>query len=102
MPIVSGVNSSIAIERSGRVRRAYGQLLEDVLHQDAALANCVEVTVFTVGIDHAVPVHRSGIHAPFKTVGMVGDAADRPVRIAGATLRVGVLEAPLEVQAGTE
>src|SRR6476646_4411987 len=83
MPIILGVNSSRAVQGSGSIGRANGELLEDVLKHHASLANGVEVSIFAVGVDGAVGVHHRGVHAPLKAVGMVGNAGDAPIGIAG-------------------
>src|SRR5580765_4017551 len=100
MPIVLGVNPSIAVNGSGSISRANGELLEDVLNQDAALPDSVEVAVFAIGINHAVRIHHCSVHAPFKAVRIGSLAADGPIRIASAALGVGVLEGPLGVEVG--
>src|SRR5262245_49186914 len=94
MPIVLGIDPSIAVDRSRSIGCANGKLLEDVLNQNTALADGVEVAVFAVGVDRTVGIHHSGVHAPLKAVGMVGNTGDCPIRIACAALGVGVLKAP--------
>ena len=71
-----------------------------MLNEGASLADGVEIAVFTVGINHAICVHHRCVHAPFKTVGMVGNAGYAAVRIARAAQGVGVLEIPLNVEIG--
>src|SRR5258708_113517 len=102
MPVVLGVNPSRAVQGRGSIGRAKGELLEDLLNQDTSLANRVKISIFAVGVDRSVRVHHGGIHAPFKSVGMVGNAGDGPIGIASAALRILVLEAPLDVEVGIE
>ena len=71
--------------------QANGKLLEDMLNEGASLSNGVEIAVFTVGINHTICVHHGRVHAPLKAIGMVGNASNGSVRIARATLGVGVL-----------
>src|SRR5260370_585896 len=100
--VVLRVDPPFGIHRGRRIGGADGELLEDALQEDAALPNGIEVAVFAVGIDHAISVHDSGVHAPLEAVGMVRLATQRAVRVPGAALRVGVLETPLDVQIGIE
>jgi hypothetical protein len=73
-----------------------------MLNEGASLANGVKIAVFTIGINHTVGVNHSRVHAPFKTVRMVGNAGDRPIGIARATLGVGVLKIPFDVEVGVK
>jgi len=82
MPIVLGVDSSFAVQRSGSVGRSNGELLEDALEHDATLSNSIEISIFAIGIDHAIGIHHGSVHAPLKTIGMVGNAGNGPIRVA--------------------
>src|SRR5262249_16571051 len=90
MPVVLGVNPAVVVDGSWRIGCTNGQLLEDTLNLHTSLPDGVEIAVFAVGVDHAVSVYHRGIHAPLKAVGMVGNARDGAVGIAGAALGVGV------------
>src|SRR5256885_12633100 len=89
VPIVLRIDSSVGVHGCRSISRTNSKLLEDVLNERASLANGVEVAVFAIGIGHAIGIHHGCVHAPLKTVGMVGNAGDRPIRIAGAALGVG-------------
>src|SRR5438034_6245960 len=77
-------------------------MLEDLLLECAALVDGEEITILAVSIDDAVSINSRRIDAPFERVGMVRNACYRPVWIASAALRVGVLELPLDREVRTK
>src|SRR5258708_18673105 len=96
------VDLAVPTQRGWSVGRAEGQLLEEFLPQRSPLVDGVEVAVFTVCVHDAIGVNHRRVDAPLERVGVVGDAGDGSVRIPGAALRVGVLEAPLDRQVRAE
>src|ERR1051326_7973160 len=102
VPIVLRVDSSVVVHGCGRISRTDGKLLEDVLNKGPSLSDSVEISVFTVGIDHAICINHGRVHAPLKTVRVVRNTGQAAVRIARAALGVGVLEAPLNVHVGIQ
>src|SRR5216684_6252606 len=96
------VDPSVRTDRDGCVARADGELEKDLLLNDPALSDGVEVAVFAVRVDRPTVVDRRRVHAPLETVRLVIDAGHLPVRSAAAGLRVRVPELPLLLQIRAE
>src|SRR5258708_4242690 len=96
------VEPSVRANRDGCVARADGELEEDLLLNNSALSDGVEVAVFAVRVDRSTYIDRRRVHAPLETVRLVIDACHLPVRSAAAGLRVRVLELPLLLQIRVE
>src|SRR5260370_36116803 len=64
--------------------------------------------MFAIGVDNSIRVHNRRVDAPLEPdvqpliSGGVGNTSNGAVRIAGASLRVCILEFPLNVQVGAE
>src|SRR5205085_8827104 len=95
MPVVLRIELPVAANRSGRVGRADGKLLEDFLLQRAVRIDGEEIAVFAIGVGDTVRVNRRRIDAPLKARRVIAHTSHRAVWLACATQRVGVLVLPL-------
>src|SRR5262249_49422972 len=102
MACILRVDLSLTAKRGRRVSGAQRQMLKDFLLEGTALADRVEVAVFTVGVDHSVRIDQSSVDTPLEAIRVIRDAGYRAVRISRAALRVGVLESPLDGQIWAE
>src|SRR4029079_11925992 len=75
------VDLAVVADRRRRVRRAEGELLEDLLLQRAALVQREEPAVLAVRVDDAVGVDDERVDAPLEAERMVADAGDVVVRV---------------------
>src|SRR4051812_36164783 len=92
------VEPSVRTDRDRGVRRAEGQLQEDLVLEDAALRDRVEIAVLAVCVDRSAVIDGGGVHAPFEAVRLLVDAGHVTVRTAAACLRVRALELPFLLQ----
>src|SRR4029078_4183277 len=81
---------------------AHRELLEEVVAEDSSLEDGVRVAVLAVGEDGAITVDRHAVDTPFEAVRVIADAGHAAVRVAGATLAVGVLPLPLDAHRRAE
>src|SRR5712664_221663 len=96
--VVLRVDLPVRADGERRVRRADRELGEDGIHQLPVAVDLVEVAVLAVREHGAVDVDGGRVHAPFEAEGMVRRAGECSVRVALATERVRVLEAPVDLE----
>src|SRR5262249_49678297 len=96
------VDLAVAADRRWGVSGAESKLLEDLVAQGSALQDGEEVAVLAVREEGAVAVDNERVDAPFESERMVAHAGHGVVRVARATERVRVLEAPFGVQVVVE
>ena len=91
MAVVLRINLAIRTERERGIRRSYREVQKHRLlrfreYASISLRECVKIAVLTVRVHCAVHINCRRIDAPFKAVGVVGDAIERTIGIAGAAL----------------
>src|SRR5438270_11847631 len=102
MSVVLRIELAVAANRSGRVSRANGQLLEDFLLQCAIRVDGEEIAVLAVGVGDAVRVNRRRIDAPLKAVRVIAHASHCTLWLACTTARARVMVLRLDVERRTE